>query len=79
MDSYIILEGLPLYLFCGLFLLIAICIIGVAHGYINEIRAHEDTKWELEDMRQALDDTTAELNKAKKKIRNLKFEMPEVE
>lgn len=79
MDSFIIIDGFALYIFCILILLVTVCIIGLGYGHIKELREHEETKRELDAVNEDNSCLRCQLAKANEKLRSLTYKTPEVE
>lgn len=79
MDSFIIIEGIPLWVFLFFVVLIAVSVICLGCGYINEVRSHEETKWELAEKERELECMHCELSRTKEMLYKKNYKTPEVE
>lgn len=75
MDSFIIIEGLPLWIFLALFIAVLFCIIYLGMKYIEETREHDETRRELNCVRCNLSRKNEELYKLKTNIQLAKLEV----
>lgn len=79
MDSFIVIDGIALWVFCALILMIVICLIVVFYKYIEELKEHEAIARELDAVNEDNNCLRCKLNKANEKIYKLTYKTPEVD
>ena len=79
MDSFIIIDGLALWVFCVLIFIITICMIIVFNAYINEVHLRHETQRELDAVNEDNNCIRCQLAKANDKLYKLTYKTPEVE
>ena len=79
MDSFIIIDGLALWVMLVLFSIIVLSVIYLGCSYINEVREHNETKQELNAVNEDNNCLRCQLSKTQEKVRSLTYKTPEVE
>ena len=79
MDSFIMIDGIALWIFCALIVLIVICLIAVFYKYAEALKEHEYIARELDAVNEDNNCLRCQLNAANKKIYTLTYKTPEVE
>lgn len=78
MDSFIVIDGIALWIFCALILMIVICLIVGFYKYIEELKEHEAIARELDAVNEDNNCLRCQLNTANEKIYKLTYKTPEV-